>query len=362
MRWFGRLRYAVVIALLGGVLAVIYHYSRQSTVFGDSTPVMYLQNTGLYTDFAAKTIDPQNLAYAPQYPLWSDGAMKKRWIYLPPGKSIDASDPDVWNFPAGTKIWKEFSFHGKRVETRLIEALSGDRWNYATYVWSADEDIAALAPPEGLKNAAEIQPGVYHDIPSVKDCRACHVGKRTEILGFSALQLSADRDPDAVHAEPMQATMVDLDFLIRRNFLRATPNSRWEKPPRIKARSATERAVLGYLHANCGNCHNPNNNLGTANMQLRHLTQMATAEEPAVTTTVNRPAGHYRLPNRATDSFLVLPGDPDNSALLFRMETRNPYRQMPPLGTKLVDTDAAKLIRRWTLEDLPREKSDAPNG
>src|SRR5512136_3067556 len=58
-----------------------------------------LQSTGLYSDFSHKTIDPRNLSYSPQYPLWSDGAVKRRWIYLPPGTAIDASDPDIWLFP-----------------------------------------------------------------------------------------------------------------------------------------------------------------------------------------------------------------------------------------------------------------------
>ena len=30
------------------------------------------------------------------------------------------------------------------------------------------------------------------------------------------------------------------------------------EPPRIAAASVTERATLGYLHANCANCHHAN--------------------------------------------------------------------------------------------------------
>src|SRR5512136_121668 len=30
-----------------------------------------LAETGLYSDFPSRTIDPRNLAYSPQYPLWS---------------------------------------------------------------------------------------------------------------------------------------------------------------------------------------------------------------------------------------------------------------------------------------------------
>ena len=52
----------------------------------------HLRDTGLYAEGV--------LAFSPQYPLWSDGAVKNRWIYLPPGTSIDATQPDAWEFPA----------------------------------------------------------------------------------------------------------------------------------------------------------------------------------------------------------------------------------------------------------------------
>ena len=62
-------------------------------------PPQTLQETGLYVDFATLHVDPDHLAFAPQYPLWTDGAAKRRWISLPPGTAIDASDPDAWVFP-----------------------------------------------------------------------------------------------------------------------------------------------------------------------------------------------------------------------------------------------------------------------
>src|SRR5262245_53059119 len=39
---------------------------------------------------------PSTLEYAPQYPLWSDGASKRRFVSIPEGEAIDASDPDAW--------------------------------------------------------------------------------------------------------------------------------------------------------------------------------------------------------------------------------------------------------------------------
>jgi hypothetical protein len=319
-----------------------------------------LGRTGLYSDYAAKTIDPGNLPYSPQYPLWSDGASKRRWIYLPPGTSIDASDSDVWAFPVGTKVWKEFSFHGRKVETRLIEKTGTDQWQFAAYAWNDDESKAVLVPPRGLKKVAEIEPGLRHDIPSVSDCQACHVNARTEILGFSALQLSSDRDPAAPHAEPAAAGMVTLDILIAKGLIRAFPPAWRERPLRIEAPTPAGRAALGYLHANCGNCHNPAGTLDVINLLLRHSVAPGATGEPALQTAVDK-HGRFHIPGMMPDeTFLIHPGDPNHSTALYRIATRNPFRQMPALATKLVDADAVDLIRRWIQNDLAGRSSPVP--
>ena len=207
------------------------------------------------------------LAYTPQYPLWSDGATKRRWIRLPPGAAIDASDPDAWVFPIGTQIWKEFSF-GRRVETRYMERLADGTWRFAVYAWTADGSDARRAPTRGIRRAAESRPGVPYDIPSVYDCRACHEGGPTPVLGFSALQLSPDRDPLAPSAERPRAGDVDLARLLGRGLIRRLPASLVTRPPRIVAPTPRARAALGYLHANCGNCHDARGPLGSLGLSL----------------------------------------------------------------------------------------------
>ena len=78
-----------------------------------------LRETRLYSDWDSKTVAADNLPFSPQYPLWSDGAVKSRWLHIPKGRFIDGSNPDVWKFPVGTRLWKEFRF-GRRVETRFM--------------------------------------------------------------------------------------------------------------------------------------------------------------------------------------------------------------------------------------------------
>ena len=318
-----------------------------------------LSQASLYSDFASRTIDPKNLSYSPQYPLWSDGAAKRRWIYLPAGETIDVSDPDVWSFPAGTKVWKEFSFGGRLVETRLLEELPNGHWRFAAYAWNTDQSDAILAPAEGVRGVVEIRPGVRHDIPGVRDCQACHVNRRTEVLGFSALQLSPERDPNAAHGEPMVPGMINLKTLIVRRLLRPQPAGWLEDPPRIRSSSPTERAALGYLHANCGNCHNPASSLDVLNLLLRHTFAPGPPGEPAITTAVDR-KGRFQIPGAGQDgTYLIRPGDPAHSSVLFRMSSRIPFYQMPPLATRLEDAVAVDLVRRWILEDLRDPRQDA---
>src|SRR5690606_15482501 len=136
-----------------------------------------------------------------QYPLWTDGAAKSRWIRIPRGTRIDARNADAWEFPIGTRVWKEFAFGGRRVETRMLWRSASGEWRYAAYVWNDAQTDAFLAPADGVRNAAEIAPGKRHSIPSRNDCRACHENRSTPVLGFTALQLSDDRDPNAPHTE-----------------------------------------------------------------------------------------------------------------------------------------------------------------
>ena len=49
-----------------------------------------LSETGLYTGGGTTQIDPRNRPFSPQYPLWSDGAAKRRWIRLPAGAAIES--------------------------------------------------------------------------------------------------------------------------------------------------------------------------------------------------------------------------------------------------------------------------------
>lgn len=309
-------------------------------------PPRRLSETGLYA--ADGSIDPANRPFAPQYPLWTDGAAKLRWVFLPPGARIDVSRVDAWQFPAGTKFWKEFAFNGRKVETRMLWQPRAGEWTYATYVWNDAQTDADLAPDAGRPGFVEIQPGHRHSIPGVEDCRTCHEAAPSVVLGFSALQLSDDRDPLAPHADPLRPGMVTLSALVDADrFTPARPGFKTH-PPRIRSRNPVERAALGYLSANCGNCHNAVSPLSSLGLVLLHdVAGDSTAEEPGRRTALDQPGGWFVPGVETAVSRLVAPGSPGHSALLYRIKSRSPLSQMPPLGTTLPDTAAIRLVTAW---------------
>jgi hypothetical protein len=307
-----------------------------------------LSQTGLYLPGGTAQVDPRNLFYVPQYPLWSDGATKRRWMRLPEGLRIDASDADRWVFPKGTRFWKEFSF-GRRVETRYIERLADGSFRYAAYVWNADGSDAELAPERGVPGAAEVAAGVRHDVPGQADCRACHEGRKTPILGFGALQLSSDRDPGAPHAERVEQGAVDLRELAARELIEALAPPLIESPPRIAASSATERAALGYLFANCAGCHNAEGPLASVGLDFDQ--SVLWSGSAGVRSSAFQRASHFRFPDSAA-SPRIAPGSPASSTVVRRMKSRDAFAQMPPLGTRLVDAEGVDLIERWISQDL----------
>ena len=48
--------------------------------------------------------------------------------------------------------------------------------------------------------------------------------------------------------------------------------------------------------------------------------------------------------------FSIVPGDPDASILLHRVETTNPGAMMPELGRSLQHREGAELLREWIAE------------
>jgi hypothetical protein len=283
-----------------------------------------LSETGLYASIATGELAQGVLAYTPKFELWSDAAEKQRWILLPAGQQIDTSNMDEWGFPAGTKVWKEFSVGGARIETRLLEKRGPNDadWRSLAYVWASDGKDA-LAAPLGAIDSHHTD----HNVPAAGECRACHGGRQSFILGFSAVQLAGA----AADGE------VDLTGLIEAGRLSHPPAAVPEIPG-----TPVEVAALGYLHANCSHCHN----------QARPERDGARCFDPDsdddFTLAVGQLDGVAATPTyRTVVGNAVKPGDPEGSRLYELVSSRGMFRQMPPLATEKVDSAAVANIRVW---------------
>lgn len=323
-------------------------------------PPARLSQTGLYGPGSTTQLRPGVAAFSPQYPLWSDGADKRRWLRLPPGKAIDASKPDAWVFPAGTQVWKEFSHEGRAVETRFIERLADGSWRFASYVWREDGSDADLAPARGATLPVRGAPGGRYAVPSRADCVACHGSAAVPVLGVSALQLSPERDALAAHGQPARAGEVNLRDLAARGWLRGLPARLLARPPRIAAESAVERAALGYLHANCGHCHNRSGHQVPLALTLaQRAADPQASRDEALRSAVLAPS-RYQARGGASEARVIVPGEAQNSVLAVRMQSRQAQLQMPPLGSELADTEGLALITRWINHDLTQPKETQP--
>jgi hypothetical protein len=307
---------------------------------------LHLADTGLYAADDRAVFAPGVRQFLPQYPLWSDGLTKRRWVLLPTGSSIDATSELAWDFPVGTKFWKEFSLNRRRIETRMSWKSSPTEWQMASYVWNDEGTDAVLASRDGVPGVVEIAPGRRHSIPSRSDCAACHGSQRMGPLGFNALQLSNDRDPNAIHGEALAPGMLTLADLIKQGMLAPAPAHFIADPPRIRTSDSTTRSVLGYLATNCMICHDGGRD-GTPLGPSLAMREMLEDADIAARHLIDRPSA-WSLPGVSDDhSVVVHPGSPDLSALFVRLRSRAPSSQMPPLGTVLRDQEAVDTIGRW---------------
>ncbi len=324
---------------------------------GDAGESVELRCTGLYSDWASRTVSADVHQFDPGLHLWSDGAVKTRWIYLPPDPAgdggtrlpIDTSDMNEWTFPVGTKFWKEFVLGGKRIETRLLWKQGPSSWYRTTYRWSSDES-STTELTVGELNAD----GNGYEVPSQGACLTCHGGRVDDVLGFDSVSLSS-----------ANATPFTMQTLAAQGWITKLPEAGIVIPG-----SAIDVAALGYLHANCGEaCHNSRNGLAQRTgffmrLQVEHMSSVQATD--TWQTGVNQRA-FFTPPGATSPLTLLAPGDAGASCVVYRMSHRTgvndagPGLQMPPIDTHKVDEAGVSLIAQWIDEVLPTELDGGPS-
>lgn len=304
-----------------------------AAALGPSTFPDRLSKTGCADPADVKKPASGLVPFDVQAPLWSDGAVKERFIAIPDGTTITVNDADGdFDFPNGTVLVKHFNVGGKRIETRLFIRHDDGGWNGYSYEWLDDESDAVLLP-SGKTKVVGAQTWAY---PSRSECVACHSEAAGRALGPELGQLNGDFVYASTNRESNQLKTLEHIGMFDKPLGKPVDQLIAYPDPYGTAGSAEQRA-RAYLHSNCSNCHRPKGG-GRGNMDLR----FGTALSATATCNVDPEAGDIGV----TGAKLLVPGDPTKSLLSVRTHAPAANR-MPPLGTSIVDAPGVKVLDDW---------------
>ncbi len=266
-------------------------------------------------------------------PLYSDGAAKLRFAYVPDGQQAKADGEGLLDFPVGSALIKTFAFgegdDRKLIETRVL-LHRADGWLALPYRWNEEQTEARLAIAGARLEVDTPDHGtISYRIPNKNQCKQCHsIGDAVMPIGPKARNLSAawlssfagaghlDAVPDAHDTMPL-----------------------WSERKKV----ALDAAARAYLDVNCAHCHQPGGKASNTGLDLRWEQDDATA------------LGVRKRPVSAGQgsgglNFSIVPGDPKRSIMVHRMDSDNPGVAMPELGKTTVDKDGVDIVRRWVAE------------
>ena len=292
-----------------------------------------LSGFGFFADPAMQEPAPGVIPYRLNTPLYSDGADKLRFIYVPQGEQLRADGEGLLKFPVGTALIKTFAF-GEGDARRLIETRvmlhRADGWLALPYKWNEGQSDARLVVAGGrMPVTTPTGEEISYRIPNKNQCKECH-GLDGEVipLGPKARNLSHD------WLEGMVSS-AKLDHL---------PDTHDTMPLWEERESADlNLAARAYLDANCAHCHRPGATASNSGLDLRWE-----QDDPESIGIMKRPVAAGRGAGGLLYS--IVPGDPDNSILLYRLNSTEPGIAMPELGKGTVDRDGVSIVRRWIEE------------
>lgn len=301
---------------------------------------------------------PGVLKYDLTTPLFSDYTLKHRFIKLPAGQAMLYRAFEVFEFPVGTIIGKTFTYpvdqrhpeKGERLlETRILWRLN-DGWIGLPYVWNEEQTDADLDEVGGTVKASWIHfDGSMrrndYIIPNVNQCKGCHENNKVMApIGPKARYLNR---PGPIDGRPQLEVWKSRGRLVGVPDLSSVPKTAvWNDP---STGTLEERARV-WLEINCAHCHNP---LGPAMQSGLDLRLCQT--DPVKYGVWKSPVAAGR--GSGGRLYDIVPGDPDASILVFRLESTEPGVMMPELPRRLVDEEGVALIRSW-IAAMP--KSDPP--
>lgn len=282
--------------------------------------------------------------------LFSDYALKYRFIKLPPGTQATYSDRDAFDFPVGTVIAKTFAYprdardpsQGHRlIETRILKR-EPDGWVGLPYVWNAEQTEATLELAGGTQDAQWIHGdgkprSNNYIIPNANQCKGCHkAGETVTPIGPKARHLNRD----FAYSSGVEN---QLEHWTRQGALTGAPPS--AEAPRLAAWDDPKSGTLdararAWLEINCAHCHNPEGPARNSGLDL-----LASQQNPTAYGIYKPPVAAGR--GSGGREFDIVPGQPDQSILAFRIASTDGGIMMPELGKRLVHEEGLALVREW---------------
>lgn len=338
-----------------------------------------LSETGLFASTKDHVVAPGLIPYSVNSPLYSDNALKDRYLALPGDSQIEYNAivypqpapgaPAGWRFPNGTVVVKTFSLEMeagnpksvRRLETRLLHCEQtpgtqevGDQvWRGYTYIWNDEQTDAILADKEGENRTFTIKDKavtgghreqVWH-FPSQAECSLCHTTPAKYVLGLNTLQLNKDHDYGGVVANQLK-TFEHLGLFKEK--LPDVPAKLPKLPDYTDASLSLSQRARGYLHANCAHCHMK---WGGGNAEFQLLATLDLSKSGTVG--VHPGHGAFGLESPS----VIAPGHPEKSMVHHRMSITGLGR-MPHIASNVIDAEGVKLIREW-IKQLPPEGDKA---
>jgi uncharacterized repeat protein (TIGR03806 family) len=274
--------------------------------------------------------------------LFSDYALKQRFVYVPEGTQIPYDTTSVLSFPVGSVLIKNFFYtlpSGERkiVETRLLlHQVTG--WNAEVYEWNAAQTEAVriiVGKEESITflKDGEIMTTAYQ-IPNKNQCKTCHAfGNKIIPIGPKVGNLNKPYH----YTDGMEN---QLDRWTAEGILQQPVGKipRW--PDYCDQTENLTLRARAYLEVNCGHCHQRNGAASNTGLYLQYHNYDALSY------------GFFKTPVASGEGsgdlkYDIVPGDAEKSILHYRMNSVSVEVRMPELGRNLIDEKGVSLIREW---------------